>query len=104
MSNGDSGLTQPFGGGAGGTSLATYGYDVQDHLTSVTDPEQNTTTYVYSDRDLMTSETSPVSGTATSTYNDHGELEETTDARSVTVTRTIDAADWVTAVIYPDPD
>jgi RHS repeat-associated protein len=95
-------VTQPFGGAAGGTSVTTYGYDVQDHLTSVTDAEQNTNTYLYSDRDLMTSETSPVSGTTTSTYNDHGELEETTDARGVTVSRGVDVADRVTSVTYPD--
>jgi YD repeat-containing protein len=33
-------------------AVTCYGYDVQDHLTSVTDAERNQTTYEYSDRDL----------------------------------------------------
>ncbi len=56
-----------------------------------------------SDRDLLTQEVSPVSGTTVHAYNEHGELISTTDARGVTVARTVDAADRVTAVSYPDP-
>ncbi|REJ84245.1 MAG: hypothetical protein DWQ30_05765, partial [Acidobacteria bacterium] len=90
-------------GGAGGPSLITtsYGYDVQDHLTSVTDAEGNVTTYVYSDRDLLTSETSPVAGTTTHAYDDHGDLRRTVDARAVQTDRTTDAAGRVTSVSYP---
>ena len=84
-----------------GCAVTTYGYDVQDHLTLVTDAENNTTGYLYSDRDRMTYEASPVSGMTVHRYDDHGELVETTDARNVTVTRTLDDLDRVTEVDYP---
>jgi YD repeat-containing protein len=92
-------LTQPWAGG--GTAVTSYAFDVQDHLTAVTDAEGNTTTYTYSDRDLLTREVSPVSGTTTHAYNEHGELISTTDARGITVARTVDELDRVTFVDYP---
>ncbi|MCB1058164.1 MAG: RHS repeat protein, partial [Acidobacteria bacterium] len=95
-------VEQRWGGGGGGLSTTTYGYDVQDHLTSVTDAEGSPTTYTYSDRDLLTQEASLVSGTTTHQYNEHGELTQTTDARGVTVARTIDALDRVILADYPD--
>jgi YD repeat-containing protein len=93
-------VSQPWAGG--GFVVTTYAYDVQDHLTGVTDAEGNTTTYTYSDRDLLTQEASPVSGTTTHTYDEHGELDTTQDARGITVDRTVDALDRVTFVDYPD--
>jgi YD repeat-containing protein len=95
-------VTQPWTGAGGGTAVTRYGYDVQDHLTSVTDAEGNVTTYTFSDRDLMTQQSSPVSGTSTSTYNEHGEQATETDARKVVTMRTTDVLDRVTAVSYPD--
>jgi YD repeat-containing protein len=96
-------VTQPWTGAGGGNAVTTYGYDVQDHLTAVTDAENNQTTYTYSDRDLMTRQVSPVSGTSTYTYNEHGELATEIDARNIVTTRTTNALDRVTAVSYPDP-
>lgn len=96
-------VTQPWGGAGGGFVVTTYGFDVQDHLISVKDAEENLTTYEYSDRDLLTEEVSPVSGTTTHGYNEHGELTSTTDARGVTVLRTVDELDRLAAVDYPDP-
>ncbi|HYU33016.1 MAG TPA: RHS repeat-associated core domain-containing protein [Thermoanaerobaculia bacterium] len=96
-------VTQPWAGAGGGNAVTTYGYDMQDHLSSVTDAESNLTTYTYSDRDLMTQQVSPVSGTSTYTYNEHGEQATETDARNIVTTRTPDALDRVTAVSYPDP-
>ena len=58
-------VTQPWTGVGGGTAATSYQYDVQDHLTRVTDAEGNVTTYPYSDRDVMTSQVSPASGTTT---------------------------------------
>ena len=95
-------VTQPWTGPGGSTAVTTYGYDVQDHLTSVTDAEGNTTTYTYSDRDLMTQEVSPVSGTTTHAYNEHGEMVSETDARGITMTREVDELDRVTLIDYPD--
>ncbi|MDY7093740.1 MAG: hypothetical protein SX243_12280, partial [Acidobacteriota bacterium] len=42
-------VTQRWGGVGGGFTTTSYGYDVQDHLTGITDGEGNLTTYVYSD-------------------------------------------------------
>jgi RHS repeat-associated protein len=112
-------LTQPWTGAGGGDAVTGYGYDVQDHLSSVTDAEGNLTVYVYSDRDLMTAEaaqflatggscgtfpdcTQAGCGCTTSGYNAHGELVTQTDPRGVTVTRTVDELDRVTFVDYPD--
>ncbi|MGB6368143.1 MAG: hypothetical protein WBG93_15065, partial [Thermoanaerobaculia bacterium] len=93
-------ITQPWTG-MGGDAVTSYGYDVQDHLTSLTDAEGNTTTYVYSDRGLMTFQDSPVSGDTTFAYNEHGELISQTDGRGITVNRGTDALDRVTTVTYP---
>lgn len=93
-------VSQPWGGAAGGTTVTSYGYDVQDHLVTVTDAEGTVTAYEYSDRDLLTSESSEVSGLTQSTYNAHGELETSTDARGVLRTRTLDALDRVTQETY----
>ena len=97
-------VRQPWAGAGGGEAVTGYAYDVQDHLVAVTDAEGNTTTYAYSDRDLLTGETSPVSGTTTHAYNEHGELVSTSDARAITMTRTVDEADRVTFVDYPEAD
>lgn len=97
-------VRRPWAGSGGGDAVTAYSYDVQDHLTAVTDAEGNTTTYAYSDRDLMTEEISPASGTSTHAYDEHGELISTTDARGITLTRTVDAADRVTLVDYPGAD
>ncbi len=88
-------------GATAGTAVTRYEYDVQDHLTGVTDAEGNTTTYTYSDRDLLTGEASPVSDTTTHAYNEHGEETSSTEARGVVVNRTIDELDRVTDVNYP---
>ncbi|MEA2560636.1 MAG: hypothetical protein QOH06_2140 [Acidobacteriota bacterium] len=90
------------GPGTAGEAATTYTYDVQDHLKTVIDAEANLTTYTYSDRDLLTQQVSPVSGTTAYTYNEHGELATTTDARTIVTTRTVDALDRVTAIIYSD--
>jgi RHS repeat-associated protein len=92
-------VSQPWTTGSADTR---YGYDIQDHLSQVTDAEGNVTTYTFSDRDLMTRQTSPVSGTSISTYNEHGELAMETDARNIVSIRTADALDRVTALTYPN--
>ncbi|HEX6899358.1 MAG TPA: RHS repeat-associated core domain-containing protein [Thermoanaerobaculia bacterium] len=97
-------VTQPWTGAGGGSAVTSYGYDVHDHLTRVTDAEGNITTYTYSDRDLMTRQVSPVSGTTAYVYDEHGELTSETDARGVTINRAVDVLDRVTAVSYPNPD
>jgi len=97
-----SAVTRPWGGAGGGDVAVSYGYDVQDHLTQVTDGEGGVTTYEWSDRDLMIRETSEVSGVTFYTYNEHGAQTERTDARGVTVAYAVDALDRVTFEDYPD--
>ena len=97
-------VTQPWAGAGGGTALTAYFYDVQDHLSLVTDANGNATSYVYSDRDLMTRQVSPVSGETDSTYNEHGALTAETDARGITQHRTVDALDRVSTMTYPNPN
>jgi RHS repeat-associated protein len=89
-------ITQPWNGAGGTTAVTAYLYDVQDHLTRVTDAEGNFTIYTTSDRDLLTQQVSPVSGTTTNTYNEHGSLVTMTDARNIATSRIVDAADRVT--------
>ncbi|HYG61313.1 MAG TPA: hypothetical protein VEL74_01925 [Thermoanaerobaculia bacterium] len=95
-------VSQPWTGAGSTEAVTTYGYDLQAHLTSVTDAEGNITTYTYSDRDLLTQQTSPVSGVTTHQYDDHGELIAETDARGITVEREVDILGRVVLVDYPD--
>jgi RHS repeat-associated protein len=95
-------LHQPWAGAGGGESVTRYGYDSQDHLSSVTDANNAVTTYVWSDRDLQVREVSPVSGTTTHAFNEHGALVRTTDARNVVTMRQTDPLDRVTQISYPD--
>ncbi len=99
-----SSMTQPWTGTGGTTAVTSYTYDVQNHLSGVTDAEGNITTYTTSDRDLATQEVSLVSGTTDYTYNEHGRTVQETDARAVTITRTYDALDRLTLIDYPTDD
>ena len=107
-------VTEPWAGAGGGTASTVYGYDVQDHLISIADPEGNTTRFVYSDRGLMTEQSSPVSGVRTFSYNEHGQLVTEVDGRGVTTSRAVDALDRLlfvdstenaldTTLIWDDP-
>ena len=75
-----------------GTISTTYRYDAEDNMTSVTDPNGNTTTYAYDDFHRMQTQGSPVSGTTSYSYDAAGNLTATTDANGVATTRTYDAA------------
>jgi RHS repeat-associated protein len=75
-----------------GTIVSCYGYDIQDNLKSVTDPNGNVTTYAYDDFRRMQSQVSPVSGTPNFVYDAAGNLTSSTDANSAVTTRTYDAA------------
>ena len=88
---------------AGGQITTRYAYDVQGHLTSVTDPNGNITTYVYDDFGQMLQQNSPVSGTTTYAYDDAGNLVSTTDANNATTTRTYDALNRVTSASSTGP-
>ena len=70
----------------------TYGYDVHDSLTSLTDPNGNVTTWVWDDFRRLRSQTSPVTGSTTYTYDEAGNLLTSTDANAAVTTRTYDGA------------
>jgi len=97
-------MTQPWTGSGSSTAVTSYTYDVQSHLSGVTDAEGNATTYTTSDRDLVTQEVSTVSGTTTYAYNEHGKRVTEADARAVTVSKTYDALDRLTFIDYPNND
>ena len=79
-----------------GTDIVTaYEYDDDGNLTSVTDPNGNTTTYLYDDFGRMQTQTSPVTGTSTYVYDAAGNLITSTDANGATVERAYDAANRV---------
>ncbi len=81
-------------------ATTTYAYDVQDHLSSLTDAEGNQTTYTTSDRDLLTQEVSPAAGTMTYTYDEHSQLLTKTDGRGILAERALDAAGRVEEEVF----
>jgi len=95
-------ITQPWGGSGGGIAATSYVYDAQDHLIQLNDANGTATGYTFSDRGLLTRETSEVSGVTNYSYNEHGVLISRTDARNLTVSQTVDAADRVIFVDYPE--
>ena len=62
-------VTQTLAGAPGGNITTHYGYDVQNNLNSMTDPNTNITTYSFDDFGRVRLETSPVSGTSAYTYD-----------------------------------
>jgi len=69
-------ITQDVGGSDTSTAnaLTTYGYDVHDNLTSVTDPNNGGTTYTYDDLGNQLSVTSPDTYNKVMTYDAAGNL------------------------------
>jgi RHS repeat-associated protein len=81
----------------GGTDVTTanaltkFGYDVQDHLTSVTDANNGITSYVYDDLGNVVSITSPDSGTTRFTHDTAGNVLTKTDAKGQVFSYSYDA-------------
>ena len=95
-------VLQPWGGAGGGSAVTGYAYDVQDHVTQVTDPDGTVTEHTFSDRDLLTRESSEVAGETIHTYNEHGRPVSRNDGRNVTVLRTFDVLDRIVFTDFPD--
>jgi RHS repeat-associated protein len=85
-------VTQVLSAAVGGTISTQYGYDINDNLTSVTDPNGNITTYLYDDFGRMLKQVSPVTGTSTYAYDAAGNIASSIDANGATTVRTYDAA------------
>ena len=92
-------------GGLG--ALTQYGYDVDDRLTTVIDPNTGATTYQYDDLNNLIAATSPDTGVTTYGYDDAGNLTSKTTAagtpEAVTLNSTYDAMNQLTSVTTPDP-
>jgi YD repeat-containing protein len=84
-------VTQKLAGAPSDTIATQYGYDAQDNLTSVTDPNGNVTTYSYDDFRRLQKQVSPVTGTTTYIYDPAGNLLTTTDGNGSSTTRIYDA-------------
>ncbi|HEX3528051.1 MAG TPA: carboxypeptidase regulatory-like domain-containing protein [Thermoanaerobaculia bacterium] len=83
----------------GGVAATLYGYDAQDNLAAVTDPNGNVTRYQYDDFRRLARQDSPVTGTTTYQYDPAGNLTASTDARGATTTRTYDPANRLLAAV-----
>ncbi len=79
-----------------------YGYDHQDNLSSVMDPNSFTTTYTSHDMGWRLQTISPDTGTTTYGYDLAGNLTSATDANGVTSNRTYDALNRMSQTSYPD--
>jgi len=82
--------------------LTQYGYDAQDHVTSVTDPGTFVTTYAVDDAAKAIRQVSPDTGTTTYAYDPAGNQTSKANANGITETRPYDALNRLTGLLYPD--
>ncbi len=82
--------------------LTQYGYDTQDHVTSVTDSGGLVTTYKVDDAGKVIQQVSPDTGTTDYAYDPAGNLTSKLNANGISETRTYDALNRLAAVTYPD--
>ncbi|WFE39254.1 RHS repeat-associated core domain-containing protein [Micromonospora sp. WMMD998] len=68
----------------------SYGYDLLDRLTSVTDAAGNTWTHAYDRLDRLVASTDPDAGNSSYTYDDADQLTTTTDGRGEVLFRAYD--------------
>ena len=84
------------------TLTTIYGYDIQDNLSSITDPEGLVTAYTNHDVGWRLSAVSPDTGTTTYGHDLVGNITSVMDANGVTTNRAYDALNRPIAVTYPD--
>ncbi len=82
--------------------ITQYGYDTQDHITSITDPNNFVTSYDVNDFGEVIQEVSVDSGTTTYTFDSSGNVTSKTDANGITEIRSYDALNRLTGLSYPD--
>ncbi len=83
--------TRVLAGAPGGVVTTRYAYDLDDNVTSVTDPNGNVTTFHHDDFYRVTKETSPVTGMTTYAYDPDGNVLSSVNANGTTATYTYDA-------------
>jgi RHS repeat-associated protein len=84
------GETRFLSGSSGGV-VSTYGYDLHDNLSTLTDPNGNVTSYHHDDFDRVAVETSPVAGVTHYGYDADSNLTSSTDANGATITNAYDS-------------
>jgi len=87
--------TRALAGVPSGAIVTKYAYDLDDNVTSVTDPNNNVTTVLFDDFDRVIKETSPVTGTTTYTYDADANLASKINSNGTTAVYTYDALDRV---------
>lgn len=92
---------QPANTGTTTATVTDYGWNLQDGLTSVTDPRALATTYGPDGLGNVKTQTSPDSGASTFTFDAKGNVTASVDARGKTTTFTYDNLDRLTAIGYP---
>jgi YD repeat-containing protein len=80
-------------------ATTSYGYDVLDDLTSVTQGAQSRT-FVYDSLKRLKQATNPESGAVNYTYDENSNLQTKMDARSITTTYAYDALNRATSRSY----
>ena len=94
-------LTSVYEDPSGSNYQTSYGYDVLDDLTTVSQGSQ-TRTFVYDSLKRLTSAANPESGTSSYTYDNNGNLFTRLDARNITTTFVYDALNRPTSRSYND--
>jgi RHS repeat-associated protein len=84
--------------------FASYAYDLQDQLTTVTDPRSLLTQYQPTGLGDVKQLTSPDTGTASSTFDAAGNLKTRTDARGVLATYSYDELNRLKQIVYSKTD
>jgi RHS repeat-associated protein len=82
-------------------SVVTIGYDTQDNVTSVRDPEGVETTYHYDGFGNLLQESNPNTGTTTYYYDDAGNVIEKVTADAKRVAYTYDELNRLKTIDYP---
>jgi RHS repeat-associated protein len=94
-------IQQPPNTGSMSPTVIDLGFDLQDSLTSVTDPRLLTTTYTVKGLGDLAAQSSPDSATTTFTFDAKGNVLTQVDARSKTTTFAYDTLDRLTSISYP---
>ena len=96
-------ITQDLGGTdpSSANALTLFGYDMQDNLVSVTDPNGGQTSYIYDDLGNLISLSSPDTGTSNYKHDEAGNTASMTDAKGQVFNYSYDALGRLTLADAP---